>query len=92
MLGVRESLYRLYTSDTRRYLRYLMDLGEHRSRLVILGSRCSPCGEVLAMDQRAHHQRVARGCMVSGRAHVDSTPATPGPVIQGVRHEKGSWP
>ena len=88
MLSVRESLYRLYTSDTRRYLQ---GLGEPRSRLVILGSRCSPCGEVLAMDQRAHHQRVARGYTVAGRARMGSTPTTPGPVIQGVRHEEGSW-
>ena len=65
MLGVRESLYGLYTIDTRRYL---LGLGEPRSRLVILGSRCSPCGEVLAMDHRAHRQRVAQGYTVAGRA------------------------
>ena len=65
MLGVRESFYVHYTVDT---TRYLLGLGEPRSRLVILGSQCSPCGEDLAMDHRTHRRRVAEGYTVAGRA------------------------
>ena len=52
MLGVRESLYGLYIIDTRRYL---LRLGEPRSRLVILSvaQGCTVAGRA----RRALHQR-----------------------------------